>query len=211
MSESSSVKINHLICVLNDRFGEIRWWPGDADEVMIGAILTQQTRWENVERALANLKKKGLCSLDTIFPAEMQEIEDAVRCTGFYRVKAQRLKLLATHVMEMYGGAAGMADIPTGRLRQRLLNVPGIGEETADSILCYGFSRASFVIDAYTERMVQCMGITERRGALKRIFEEVLQIDNHTYRQTHAHIVEYGKEFCGKKRCSECILLSSNA
>ena len=211
MSESSSVKINHLICVLNDRFGEIRWWPGDADEVMIGAILTQQTRWENVERALENLKKKGLCSLDTIFPAEMQEIEDAVRCTGFYRVKAQRLKLLATHVMEMYGGAAGMADIPTGRLRQGLLNVPGIGEETADSILCYGLSRASFVIDAYTERMVQCMGITERRGALKSIFEEVLQIDNHTYRQTHAHIVEYGKEFCGKKRCSECILLSSNA
>ena len=113
MSESSSVKINHLICVLTDRFGEIRWWPGNADEVMIGAILTQQTRWENVERALAQSQKKGLCSLDTIFPAEMQEIEDAVRCTGFYRVKARRLKSLATHVMEMYGGAAGMAGIPT--------------------------------------------------------------------------------------------------
>lgn len=211
MSGSSSVKINHLICVLTHRFGEISWWPGNADEVMMGAILTQQTRWENVERALANLKKEGLCSLDTIFPAEMQEIEDAVRCTGFYRVKARRLKSLATHVMEMYGGAAGMADIPTERLRQGLLNVPGIGEETADSILCYGLSRTSFVIDAYTERMVQCMGVMERHEALKSIFEEVLQHDNHTYRQTHAHIVEYGKEFCGKKRCSECILLSSNA
>jgi endonuclease-3 related protein len=178
---------------------------------MIGAILTYQTRWENVERALAHHKKKGLCSLDTIFSAGTQEIEDAVRCTGFYRVKARRLRSLATHVMEMYGGGAGMAGIHTGQLRQELLNVPRIGEETADSILCYGLSRTSFVIDAYTERMVQCIGVTERRGALKRIFEEVLQIDIHMYRQTHAHIVEYGKEFCGKKRCSECILLSSNA
>ncbi|MFA5348572.1 MAG: Fe-S cluster assembly protein HesB [Methanoregula sp.] len=211
MLESSSVKINQLICVLTDRFGEIPWWPGNADEVMIGAILIQQTRWKNVERALVNLKKKGLCSLDTIFPAELQEIEDAVRCTGFYRIKARRLKSLAIHVMEIYRGAAGMADIPTGQLRQGLLNVPGIGEETADSILCYGLSRTSFVIDAYTERMVQCVGVMERHGALKSIFEEVLKNDNYTYRQTHAHIVEYGKEYCGKKRCSECILLSSNA
>ncbi len=211
MSESSSVSIERLIRLLADHYGEIPWWPGDTDEVMIGAILTQQTRWENVESALTKLKKKGLCSLDSIFSADIQGIEDAIRCTGFYRVKARRLKSLATHVMEMYGGAGGMADKPTGQLRHGLLQVQGIGDETADSILCYGLLRTSFIIDAYTERMVHCIGVPERRGALKSIFEGVLHNNNQTYRQAHAHIVEYGKEFCGKKRCTECILVNSNA
>jgi endonuclease-3 related protein len=210
MSGSSSVKIKQLISSLARCFGEIAWWPGYPDEVMIGAILTQQTRWENVERALADLKKRGLCSLDTIITADIQDIEDAIRCTGFYRVKAKRLKLLASHVMETYGGIDGMVDVSTPRLRTGLLNVSGIGEETADSILCYGLFRTSYVIDAYTERMTRCIGFTEKRQDLKRLFEECLPKDNYVYRQTHAHIVEYAKEFCGKKRCSECILVSSS-
>lgn len=210
MSGSSSVKIKHLISSLARCFGEIAWWPGYPDEVMIGAILTQQTRWENVERALADLKKRGLCSLDTIVTADIKDIEDAIRCTGFYRVKAKRLKLLASYVMETYGGIDGMVDVSTPRLRTGLLNISGIGEETADSILCYGLFRTSYVIDAYTERMTRCIGVTEKRQDLKRLFEECLPKDNYVYRQTHAHIVEYAKEFCGKKRCSECILVSSS-
>jgi endonuclease III related protein len=209
MSESSSVRINCIIGVLTDHFGEIPWWPGPADEVMVGAILTQQTRWENVERALVHLRNQGLCTLETINRADMQEIEDAIRCTGFYHVKARRLKSLADRVVEKYGGTSGMVDIPTNQLRKGLLEISGIGEETADSILCFALSRTSFVVDAYTERLARCMGIKERRGALKCIFEEVLPADNYFYRQTHAHIVEYGKEFCAKKRCPECILLSS--
>jgi endonuclease-3 related protein len=210
MLGSSSFKIKHLISSLAGCFGEIEWWPGYPDEVMIGAILTQQTRWENVERALADLKKRGLCSIDTIVTADIQELEDAIRCTGFYRVKARRLKLLASYVMETYGGADGMDDVPTPHLRLGLLNVSGIGEETADSILCYGLFRTSYVIDAYTERMTRCLGVTEKRQDLKRLFEKCLPKDNYVYRQTHAHIVEYAKEFCGKKRCSECILMSSS-
>jgi endonuclease-3 related protein len=210
MSGSSSVKIKQLISSLARCFGEIEWWPGYPDEVLIGAILTQQTRWENVERALADLKKRGLCSLDTIVTADIQDIEDAIRCTGFYRVKAKRLKLLASYVMETYGGIDGMVDVSTPRLRTGLLNVSGIGEETADSILCYGLFRTSYVVDAYTERMARCIGVTEKRQDLKRLFEECLPKDNYVYRQTHAHIVEYAKEFCGKKRCSECILVSSS-
>jgi endonuclease III related protein len=210
MSGSSSVKIKHLISSLASSFGEIEWWPGCPDEVMIGAILTQQTRWENVERALTELKKRGLCSIDTLIMADIQEIEDAIRCTGFYRVKAKRLKLLASFVMDMYGDIDRMADVSTPHLRKGLLNVPGIGEETADSILCYGLFRTSFVIDAYTERMTRCIGVTEKRQNLKRLFEKCLPKDNYVYRQTHAHIVEYAKEFCGKKRCSECILVSSS-
>jgi len=210
MSGSSSVKIKHLISSLATSFGEIEWWPGCPDEVMIGAILTQQTRWENVERALIELKKRGLCSIDTIIMADSQEIEDAIRCTGFYRVKAKRLKSLASFVVETYGDIDRMADSSTPHLRKGLLNVSGIGEETADSILCYGLFRTSFVIDAYTERMTRCIGVTEKGHGLKRLFEKCLPKDNYFYRQTHAHIVEYAKEFCGKKRCSECILVSSS-
>ncbi len=210
MSGSSSIKIEKLISSLHGWFGEITWWPGYADEVMIGAILTQQTRWENVERALEHLKKRDLCSLDAIIRADIEDIEDAIRCTGFYRVKAKRLKALATHVVKSYGGVDNMVGLPTGQLRSGLLNISGIGDETADSILCYGLFRTSFVIDAYTERMVRCMGITEKRMDLKNLFEEILPNDNHCYRQTHAHIVEYAKEFCGRKRCKDCILVSSN-
>jgi endonuclease III related protein len=210
MSGSSSVKIKHLISSLASSFGEIEWWPGCPDEVMIGAILTQQTRWENVERTLAELKKRGLCSIDTIMMADIWDIEDAIRCTGFYRVKAKRLKFLASFVVETFGDIDGMADVSTPHLRKGLLNVSGIGEETADSILCYGLFRTSFVIDAYTERMTRCIGVTEKGRDLKRLFEKCLPKDNYVYRQTHAHIVEYAKEFCRKKRCTECILVSSS-
>jgi len=210
MSGSSSVKVENLIRSLTGWFGEIEWWPGNTEEVIIGAILTQQTRWENVERALIHLKKRDLLSIEAIVKAYIEDIEDAIRCTGFYRVKAQRLKLFASYVMETYGGVDGMVDVPTVQLRRGLLNVSGIGDETADSILCYGLSRTSFVIDAYTERMARCIGVTEKRQDLKSLFEECLPKDNYVYRQTHAHIVEYAKEFCGKKRCSECILMSSS-
>jgi len=210
MSGSSSGKVGHLIRALAGCLGEIAWWPGYPDEVMIGAVLTQQTRWENVERALQNLKKRDLCSLDSIFHSDIRDIEEAIRCTGFYHVKAQRLKSLATYVMETFGGVENMAEIPTGQLRAGLLNVSGIGEETADSILCYGLDRTSFVIDAYTGRMVRCIGIIEKRQDLKALFEKNLPEDNHSYRQVHAHIVEYAKEYCGKKRCHECILLNSS-
>ena len=124
-------------------------------------------------------------------------------------MKTARLKALAAFVEE-HGGIERMADLPTPVLREGLLNVHGIGEETADSILCYGLSRPSFVIDAYTDRMVRCIGVTTPRNQLKALFESVLPKNNAACRQTHAHIVEYAKEYCGKKRCNVCILVNSN-
>jgi len=199
-----------MIGILNRQFGEIPWWPGDTDEVMIGAILTQQTRWENVELALADLKRAGLCTLAAIHAAPLHEIERAVHAAGFFRVKARRLKALAVHVMDTYGGVDRMNAVPTDCLRRELLAVNGIGEETADSILCYGFSRPSFVIDMYTERMARCAGITVPRSGLKPLFEEVLPPDASAYRQAHAHIVEYAKRFCAKKRCEGCRIMALN-
>ncbi len=210
MSVSSSIKVRRIVRSLAGHYGEIAWWPGDTDEVMIGAILTQQTRWENVERALLELERRGLNTMQSLYAADKQDIEDAIRCTGFFRIKAQRLQSLAAHVMETYGSVDEMCSIPTEILRAELLNIKGIGEETADSILCFGFLRTSFVIDAYTEKIVRCMGVQEKRQELKPLFELVLPCDPKVYRQTHAHIVEYAKEFCGKKRCSECILVNLN-
>jgi len=210
MSVSSSVKVQRIVRYLANHYGEIAWWPGDTDIVMIGAILTQQTRWENVERALLEMKSRGLDSMLSLFSADKQDIEDVIRCTGFYRIKAQRLQSLAVHVMESYGSVEHMRQFPTEIIRAGLLSVKGIGEETADSILCFGFLRTSFVIDAYTDRIVRCAGVKDKRQELKPIFEKVLPSDPKVYRQTHAHMVEYAKEYCGKKRCSECILMNLN-
>lgn len=210
MSASSSAEIRHLVRVLEDKYGTIPWWPGDCEEVMIGAILTQQTRWENVERALFELNVRGLCTMQAILAADSHDLENAIRCTGFYRMKAGRLKSLAVFVEEQCGGVKRMETTSTGTLREGLLSVHGIGEETADSILCYGFSRPNFVIDAYTDRMVRCIGLTDPRNRLKGLFEQVLPKTNAACRQTHAHIVEYAKEYCGKKRCEACILVNSN-
>jgi endonuclease-3 related protein len=210
MLESSSARILRIIRYLEKKYGMLDWWQGNTDEVMIGAILTQQTRWENVKRALAALKEQGLCSMEAIFSADPEILEQAIQCTGFYRIKTQRLKSLAAHVMCSYGSIELMADEPTDKIREQLIGVNGIGEETADSILCYGFQRPSFIIDAYTERICQCVGLGIKRAPLKVLFEAVLPHDPMIYRQVHAHIVEYAKEYCVKKRCGECTLVSLN-
>ena len=210
MSVSSSDKCRQIVTGLSRCYGEIDWWQGDTDEVMIGAILTQQTRWENVERAIQAMKEAGLCSIQAIHATSRGQIEDIIRCTGFYRVKSRRLLHLANHIMDTYGGVRGMRKKTTGELRASLLSVHGIGEETADSILCYGLGRTSFVIDAYTIRICGCAGIPGGRTDLKSAFEEILPDRIGPYRQAHAHIVEYAKDYCQKKRCDTCLVRNLN-
>jgi endonuclease III related protein len=207
MSGSSSYKCRRIVDILRSRYGQIAWWAGDADEVMIGAVLTQQTRWENVTVALRQLKERGLCSIEAIYRARPEEIEEAVRSAGFYRVKTRRLRALAAHVIETYGSVEHMREVPTDELRAGLLTVNGIGEETADSILCYGFGRTCFVIDAYTERLCRCAGIDTDRIALKEAFCNAMSEDCRSYQQSHAHIVEYAKERCVRRRCEKCEIM----
>jgi endonuclease-3 related protein len=210
MSAYSSDRIRAIITHLNERYGTIEWWTSNTEEVMIGAILTQQTRWENVEKAIAGLKKTGLCSIRAIHLALPARIEEAIRCTGFYRVKRQRLKNLAAHITSTYGSTEMMYERPTGELRESLLSVNGIGEETADDILCYGFGRTSFVVDAYTVQICGCAGVGENRKSLKTRFEAVLPNDIDVYRQAHAHIIEFAKGYCLKRRCRDCLIRSLN-
>ena len=194
-----------LIGLLRESYGEIAWWPGGPEEVMIGAILTQQTKWANVERALENLNVLDSCFLEGVLALSLPELEDAIRCTGFFRIKAQRLRALALMVREA-GGLSVLERTPQPDLRELLLSVHGVGPETADSILCYALNRPSYVIDAYTERICSCAGISEKGPALKARFEEVLVPENREYRLCHAWFVEYAKEYCGTKRCNECIV-----
>ena len=210
MRASDSYKISSVISGLSDQYGPIAWWQGSTDEVIAGAVLTQQTRWENVERALSCLRDAGIRTIVDLHNASVDELEKPIRCTGFYRVKARRLKNLAAHIVKNYGTPEKMASSPTDQLREGLLAVKGVGEETADSILCYGLSRTTFVIDAYTERICRCAGIGAARKDLKSLFEAALQPTPEAYREAHAHIVEFAKEFCVRKRCHECWIKSLN-
>jgi endonuclease III related protein len=199
-----------MVGALGERYGPLPWWQAPPEEMMIGAVLVQQTRWENVERALDRLRGAGLLSLDAIDRAPAEAVEKAVRCAGFFRVKTRRLKALARFVIGTYGSVGAMARASTDVLRRDLLAVYGIGEETADAILCYAFGRCSFVIDAYTRRLCACAGVAEPPGGYRALFEAVLPPENERYRQTHAHIVEHGKNFCSKRRCEGCSIRSSD-
>ncbi len=191
---------------LLNRLGPRHWWPADTPfEVVVGAILTQQTKWENVEKAIQNLKEKGLLEPEPLSKADIEEVEMHIRCTGFYRQKAKRVKIISTFFSEN----PCILEKPADELRNTLLSLDGIGEETADSIVLYAADKPKFVIDAYTKRMCRCIGIEGNYGELQSIFERSLPQDVPLYKEFHALIVEYGKQFCGKKRCEECLLVEN--
>jgi endonuclease-3 related protein len=186
--------------------GPKNWWPADTPfEVIVGAVLTQQTKWENVEKAIRNLKLRGLIEAQPLSRVDIGELEELIRCTGFFRQKAKRLK----NVSLFFHENPDIFKKPTGELRDVLLSLNGVGEETADSIVLYAADKPKFVIDAYTKKMSKCMGIVGNYGELQSIFERSLPVDVPLYKEFHALIVEYGKRFCGKKRCPECILVEN--
>ena len=191
---------------LLDQFGHKHWWPADTSfEVVAGAILTQQTKWENVEKAIKNLKERGCMKAESLSRIELDEVEVMVRCTGFYRQKAKRLKDISTFFFEN----PGILEKPADELRDVLLSLNGVGEETADSIVLYAADKPRFVIDAYTRRICGCMGIEGGYPELQSLFEDSIPQDVSMYKEFHALIVEYGKQFCGKKRCTECIIVKN--
>lgn len=197
-------RIDALISILHEIYGILTWWEAPPEEVVIGAVLTQQTRWENVLVALSRLRSAGLITLSTIMAADSEDLESCIRCTGFYRVKSARLRRLASFICDRHGGIAMLDQIPTGTLRDALLTVNGVGEETADSILCYGLNRTAFVIDAYTRKICRCAGISVPDSQLRELFIRALSSDSVHLRSCHGQIVEYAKEYCSKKRCQEC-------
>ncbi len=193
-------------------FGPQNWWPAETPfEVMIGAILTQNTNWKNVEKAIENLKKEGLLSVSELHSIREQELASLIRPAGYYRMKAKRLKSFISHIVEDHGGnLENLFSLDTESLRKELLSIKGIGPETADSILLYAAKRPVFVVDSYTYRILKRHNIIWDDipyDELQRIFMENLPHDESLFNEFHALIVETGKHFCKKRPlCEACPL-----
>ena len=199
-----------LYLKLKSEFGFLDWWPGETpDKILIGAVLTQNTAWKNVEKAISNLEKAGMLSVCAIAGAESKTIEAEIRPSGFYRQKAAHLKGICMHIEEN-GGLSRFFRKDAHELRLELMALNGIGNETADSILLYAAGKPVFVIDAYTKRiMSRVYGISERLGylSLQQIITNGIEKSIPLYKDFHAQLVELAKRYCRKKPlCGECPL-----
>ncbi len=197
-----------LYSVLRKRFGFLDWWPGDTkDEIIIGAILTQNAAWANVEKAIVNLKKAKCLSLSSINSMGRRSLEAYIRPSGFFRQKSKRLKLFAHYVVSKYGSAEMMFGKDMHALRSELLEMHGIGKETADSIILYAAEKPIFVIDAYTRRISSriCGGREADYDVLQESISSGINKDLKLYQDFHAQFVELGKNYCRTKPlCSQC-------
>ena len=208
---SLNLSLKNLFSILLEFYGPQNWWPVDVDyhnlkgtdprdEIIIGAILTQNTSWRNVEKALLNFKVNGELSLDYVRKIDMEKLKDIIRPAGYFNQKAFSLKNIADFLK------------PTDKVksvsRGELLSLRGIGNETADVILLYAGDRLSFVIDKYTQRLIyRVYGIKGSYNQLKAFFEENLPRDLHLYKEFHALIDEHAKRFCKKDPlCNVCVL-----
>ncbi len=191
-------------------YGPRFWWPADtAFEVMVGAILTQNTSWTNVERALVRLREVVPLEPGAIADLSPERLGEALRPVGYFNVKAKRLQMFCQWLLAQ-GGAERVAERDTQALRHDLLAIHGIGPETADDILLYAFGRAVFVIDSYTRRLFARLGLAqgdESYEELRAQFEQALPKDLGLYNEYHALIVEHAKTTCRPRPlCSVCVL-----
>jgi endonuclease-3 related protein len=197
---------------LRRRFGHARWWPGETPfEVCVGAILTQNTAWTNVERALDVLRRRGLLAPEPLARLRADEIAPLVRSAGTYNVKARRLAAFVAFLAREFGGRVeAMAEAEPGALRARLLAVDGIGPETADAILLYAAGLPVFVVDAYTRRVFARLGLVGERAGydeVQRFFSERLPRDAALFNDYHAQIVRLAKDACRTRPlCERCPL-----
>jgi endonuclease-3 related protein len=193
-------------------YGPQYWWPAETPtEVVVGAILAQNTAWRNVERAIANLKRVGLLDWGRLRDVAPESLAQHIKPAGTYKVKARRLKAFIDWFWQCYGGDLhSMFATPQDTLREELLAVPGIGRETADAILLYAGGLPTFVVDAYTARILFRHGLIDADAGyeqIKELFESSLSSDAALYNEFHALLVRVGKEHCRPRaRCQGCPL-----
>ena len=198
------------------RFGPQHWWPGETPfEVMVGAILTQNTNWGNVEKAIGNLKQRGVLEPHAMLRLAPETLAELIRPAGYFNIKTQRLRNFLSYFVENYGGdVMRMREQSLSTLREELLAVKGIGPETADSILLYALDKPSFVIDAYTHRVLsRHFLITEEAdyNEMQNVMMSSFSEDVPHYNEYHALLVRIGKEFCKPKpQCENCPLNGVN-
>lgn len=208
-----SRKLKAVYNSLYKAYGPQHWWPGDTPfEVMVGAVLTQNTAWSNVEKAISNLKAHGPLSPSRLYALPGRRLAALIRPSGYYNIKQRRLRNLLAFILNHYkGDIDAMASAPAPELRNQLLEVNGIGPETADSILLYALQKPVFVVDAYTKRVFARHGLISKEAdyhEVQRLFMEGLPKDVEMFNEYHALIVRLGKERCRKRRplCKGCAL-----
>ncbi len=204
--------LNEIYQLLFERFGPQHWWPGDTQfEIIIGAILAQNTNWTNVEKAITNLKAADCLNPEKLYHLDISRLAELIRPAGYFNIKAKRLKSFLNWLFENYDGKlSNLESLDTIRLRDELLAIKGVGRETADSILLYAFNRPIFVVDAYTARVAVRHGLIEP-GAdyeqLRELFQSNLPENVQLFNEYHALLVRVGHEFCRPKaRCPGCPL-----
>ncbi|MEF3255258.1 MAG: endonuclease III domain-containing protein [Deferribacterales bacterium] len=195
--------------VLLNYYGHQKWWPAETGfEVVVGAILTQNTSWSNVERAIINLKSTTALTPKSIFEIEHEKLKESIRPAGFFNQKADRLKGISKFILDELGGdIKNLSKLDLEVARNNLLSIKGVGDETADSILLYAVEMPSFVIDKYTIRMFGRVGVKGVKGyqSWRRLFMDNLPVDIGIYKEYHALIVEHSKNFCrSKPLCEDC-------
>ncbi len=205
--------IREIYDLLFARFGPQHWWPGDGPfETIVGAILTQNTSWANVTRAIDNLKNADALDPAVLHEMPPESLAALIRPAGYFNVKARRLKCFLDWLFDQYGGEVEtLTQIDTVRLREELLSINGVGRETADSILLYAFGRPVFVVDAYTARIAVRHGLIDREfcdyESLRELFESNLPEDVQLFNEYHALLVCTGKDYCKPRaRCPGCPL-----
>jgi endonuclease-3 related protein len=198
---------------LFDAFGPQHWWPGrSAFEVIVGAVLVQNTNWQNAQKAIDNLDEADLLEPHALFQVPPEELEEWIRPAGYYRIKARRLHSLLEFLVHRYDGSLEtMFRTSLSTLREELLGVHGIGPETADSILLYAGGMPSFVVDTYTYRVLTrhgWIGFDADYHTIQEYFESRLPEDPALYNEFHALLVRLGKDYCRKTRprCGQCPL-----
>jgi len=198
---------------LDEHFGPLHWWPaGSPFEVVVGAVLTQNTSWKNVEKAIESLKQADLLSFDVLQSLSEEELAGYIKSSGYYNLKARRLKNLLEMIGRDYEGELlQLLGEDTASARQALLSVKGIGPETADSILLYGGGRPSFVVDAYTHRILARHNLIPEEcdyHYIQDLFMDNLDHDADLFNQYHALLVNTAKDFCKKSAplCDKCPL-----
>lgn len=201
---------------LYSAFGPQNWWPGETPfEIIVGAILTQNTNWGNVEKAINNLKTEKALNSKALHKMPHKRLASLIRPAGYFNIKANRLKHFLVFFSNHYKGSIKrMNDKGTYALREKLLDVNGIGPETADSILLYALQRPVFVIDAYTKRVMQRHNIVPENTTyhdFQALFQRSLPIDLQLFNEFHALFVRVGKEYCKPKPlCERCPLKGVN-
>lgn len=208
-----NISLAGFYSALYAHFGGQGWWPAKTRfEVIVGAILTQNTNWRNVEKAIGNLKRAGLMGPGAMHGADTQELAALIRPAGYFNVKAKRLKNFLDTLFGSYGGSLrALLKKDRAKLRDELLSINGIGPETADSILLYAAEKPAFVVDAYTRRIMARHGLVKTDSTyseLQELFTRNLAPDVQVFNEYHALIVRTGKEFCKTREplCLRCPL-----